>query len=720
MTRDGAPAFGGGSSATSNNSTNNYINTYNSGYNNHGAFARSNSISSSSVASSFQETLSDATQESCDVDGSSSSSSCSSVAPFAMAATSATRESSSSLRLNRSEEGAESDVSLLASASDDRIRSDLSASSASSSLRPRRADGDPLGGKGKGEASAPQKLEALLEGMGGISPKRRVPHKKDAVGACGSGGGGGNAARKPSRAGGDGGRLPFGLVGSIARTIVEEEEGDLAESESSGGVREGARAECRDEGEESGGNGGNGGIGSIGGNNDCRDQVGRDDTCGIKSTADNAAEANPSPRLGDAPAGGASAAVGAVPSAAAAATTAAAAAAAAIKSQQRLAGDPTSTVQKSPVPSCTHTCRVTPTLSSPRNVSGCITGGLPPVAAASVSYSEADTEEWAGATSPGCLCEVHPVLWKVQTSPRGHGHGNGQGHGQAHGHGQQNQLHKLQTIQAGQQQQQQQGEEWSISPPGSPQATLSGVSAYFCGLPGGCMLKRTTQQQQKQQQRQPCASCKRRVAASNPPRCLRCRQAVYCSSRCLSRHLNAHARTCPGMRASRAAGSKRLGQGLGRVIVVDDDGNECGHKEENRIPGSNCNTLLSAAESTASFNSHPQILFPTQYHPSVELPLSSTTAAAAAPASSTAAATCNAAAKKSAAAAVAATRAGATSVGGAAVHTRSPASPSYHVSSRSVISGTGTAASAVAAAATSTVVPVSAATGVQGLCVGVA
>ncbi|CAI5963569.1 unnamed protein product [Closterium sp. NIES-65] len=148
----------------------------------------------------------------------------------------------------------------MASASDDRDRCDLSASSASSSPRPRRADGDSSSGGGKAGASAHQNLEALLPGMGGVSPKRRAPHKKEGVGACGNASG--NAARKPPRGGGgaDGGRCPFGLVGSIARTIVEEEEEDLAESEGAEGL---SREEGRESGEscEDGGTRGNGGNG---------------------------------------------------------------------------------------------------------------------------------------------------------------------------------------------------------------------------------------------------------------------------------------------------------------------------------------------------------------------------------------------------------------------------------------------------------------------------
>ncbi|CAI5485881.1 unnamed protein product [Closterium sp. Naga37s-1] len=290
-----------------------------------------------------------------------------------------------SLVLSRSEEGG-SDVSLMASASDDRDRYDLSASSASSSPRPRRADGDPSSGGGKAEASAQQNLEALLAGMGGVSPKRRVPHKKDAVGASGSASG--NATRKPPRGsvtGADGGRCSIGLVGSIARTIVEEEEEDLAESE-------GAEGLSRDEGRGSGETCEDGGTRGTGGNGGHRD---------MSASAD----AHSAGLLGGASAGASAAAA----ADAGAATAAAAAAAAAVLTASVDPGGP--------VALRTHSCRVALAATSPRNVSGCITGGLPAVAAASASasHSEADTEEWAGAASPGCLSTIRAIdqLWST-------------------------------------------------------------------------------------------------------------------------------------------------------------------------------------------------------------------------------------------------------------------------------------------------------------------
>ncbi|CAI5985675.1 unnamed protein product [Closterium sp. NIES-64] len=474
-----------------------------------------------------------------------------------------------SIPLSRSEEGG-SDVSLMASASDDRDRCDLSASSASSSPRPRRADGDSSSGGGKAGASAHQNLEALLPGMGGVSPKRRAPHKKEGVGACGNASG--NAARKPPRGGGgaDGGRCPFGLVGSIARTIVEEEEEDLAESE-------GAEGLSREEGRESGESCEDGGTRGNGGNGGPRDS------------------------------------------------------------------------SSSSIMMQLHTRQQT--------------------------------------AQPGLQQDV-----KQQQ--------------------QQQQQQEAQTVQAAQQD----GEEWSISPPGSPQAaTLSGVSAYFCGLPAGCILKRNSQpqqQRQRQQQRQACASCKKRVAESNPPRCLRCRQAVYCSSKCLSRHLNAHSRSCPGMRASRAAGSKRLGPGLGRVIVVDDDGNECAYKENNRIPVQPACSVSSAAESHLSWNCGYQ-----NDGTSVEYSrCASATNAAATPAP----ATSYNATKKTAAAA--AGRTGVTSPR-SGMHSRITPHPS-HPSTRTVTPSFAPVPSAAAASAStlsaSTSGTASAATGVPGLCMGAA
>ncbi|CAI5998197.1 unnamed protein product [Closterium sp. NIES-65] len=76
-----------------------------------------------------------------------------------------------------------------------------------------------------------------------------------------------------------------------------------------------------------------------------------------------------------------------------------------------------------------------------------------------------------------------------------------------------------------------------MSPPGSPNATLGGVSSYFCGLPSGCILGRS-------HPRQVCALCARRVGGSNPVRCPKCRQAVYCNDKCLNRHQPAHSQTC--------------------------------------------------------------------------------------------------------------------------------------------------------------------------------
>ena len=77
----------------------------------------------------------------------------------------------------------------------------------------------------------------------------------------------------------------------------------------------------------------------------------------------------------------------------------------------------------------------------------------------------------------------------------------------------------------------------SSSPPLSPNATLGGVSSYFCGLPGGRILGRSSQ-------RQLCACCGSRVSGGAPQRCPKCQQAVYCSERCRQKHAATHASAC--------------------------------------------------------------------------------------------------------------------------------------------------------------------------------
>ncbi|CAI7844649.1 unnamed protein product [Closterium sp. NIES-53] len=145
-------------------------------------------------------------------------------------------------------------------------------------------------------------------------------------------------------------------------------------------------------------------------------------------------------------------------------------------------------------------------------------------------------------STPGCLCELHPLRKAPAQAAQP------QQERQQQHHQQQQQQHHNQQ----QQQQQHNGgcddddypasptaspRAADLSPPGSPNATLGGVSSYFCGLPSGCILGRS-------HPRQVCALCARRVGGSNPVRCPKCRQAVYCNDKCLNRHQPAHSQAC--------------------------------------------------------------------------------------------------------------------------------------------------------------------------------